>query len=69
MGELLQAFLIGNGAILTNVCILPLYPGLMAFLAGNADNPRAQSATRWLGLLVLAGVEPDDRRRLVAFYA
>jgi len=56
MGELLQAFLIGNGAILTNVCILPLYPGLMAFLAGNADNPRAQSATRWLGLLVLAGV-------------
>jgi cytochrome c-type biogenesis protein len=56
MGELLQAFLIGNGAILTNVCILPLYPGLMAFLAGNADNKRAQSATRWLGLLVLAGV-------------
>lgn len=56
MGELLQAFLIGNGAILTNVCILPLYPGLMAFMAGNADNKRAQSATRWLGLLVLAGV-------------
>jgi len=56
MGELLQAFLIGNGAILTNVCILPVYPGLMAFMAGNADNKRAQSATRWLGLLVLAGV-------------
>jgi cytochrome c-type biogenesis protein len=56
MNELLQAFLLGNGAILTNVCILPLYPGLMAFLAGNAANERTQHATRWLGLLVLAGV-------------
>ena len=56
MHELLQAFLLGNGAILTNVCILPLYPGLIAFLAGNAANERAQGATKWLGLLVLAGV-------------
>lgn len=56
MSELLQAFVLGNGAILTNVCILPLYPGLIAFLAGNAQNERAHSATRWLGLLVLAGI-------------
>ncbi|MBK8050592.1 MAG: hypothetical protein IPK16_27895 [Anaerolineales bacterium] len=56
MHELLQAFLLGNGAILTNVCILPLYPGLIAFLAGNAADERAQRATKWLGLLVLAGV-------------
>ena len=56
MHELLQAFLLGNAAILTNVCILPLYPGLIAFLAGNAGNARAQRATRWLGFLVLAGV-------------
>ncbi len=56
MAELLQAFILGNGAILTNVCVLPLYPGLVAFLAGNAQNERAQRATRWLGLLVLAGV-------------
>ncbi len=56
MGELIQAFLIGNGAILTNVCILPLYPGLLAFLAGNANNARTRAATGWLGLLVLAGV-------------
>ena len=56
MHELLQAFLLGNAAILTNICILPLYPGLIAFLAGNAGNERAQRATRWLGLLVLAGV-------------
>ena len=56
MNELLQAFLLGNGAILTNVCVLPLYPGLIAFLAGNAANAQAQRATKWLGLLVLAGV-------------
>ena len=56
MSELIEAFVLGNSAILTNVCILPLYPGLMAFLAGNANNERAQKATRWLGLLVLAGV-------------
>ncbi|MCB9431461.1 MAG: sulfite exporter TauE/SafE family protein [Ardenticatenaceae bacterium] len=56
MSELLQAFLLGNSAILTNVCVLPLYPGLIAFLAGNAQNERAQRATKWLGLLVLLGV-------------
>lgn len=56
MSELLQAFILGNGAILTNVCILPLYPGLIAYLAGNADNERVRHATKWLGLLVLLGV-------------
>jgi cytochrome c-type biogenesis protein len=50
------AFLLGNGSILTNACLLPLYPGLIAFLAGNAQNERAQRASGWLGLLVLAGV-------------
>ncbi len=56
MNELLQAFLLGNTAILTNVCILPLYPGLIAFLAGNANNERSQAAAPYLGGLVLAGV-------------
>ena len=56
MTELFNGFILGNGAILTNVCLLPLYPGLIAFLAGNANNERAQQATRWLGFLVLAGV-------------
>jgi cytochrome c-type biogenesis protein len=56
MSELFQAFLLGNSAILTNVCILPLYPGLMAFLAGNSADGRPAAATRWLGLFVLAGV-------------
>ena len=56
VNELLQAFLLGNAAILTNVCILPLYPGLMAFLSGNAQGERGRAAMGWLGLLVLAGV-------------
>lgn len=56
MEQWLQAFILGNTAILTNVCILPLYPGLVAFMAGNAANERAQRATKWLGLLVLLGV-------------
>ncbi|MEZ4664753.1 MAG: cytochrome c biogenesis protein CcdA [Caldilineaceae bacterium] len=56
MEQYLQAFLLGNGAILTNVCILPLYPGMLAFLAGSAQNGAHKSAIKWLGLLVLAGV-------------
>ena len=56
MANLVEAFILGNGAILTNVCILPLYPGLIAFLAGNAQNEGAARSSRWFGLLVLAGV-------------
>jgi cytochrome c-type biogenesis protein len=54
--ELLRAFSLGNAAILTNACLLPLYPGLIAFLAGNANDEHPQVGARWLGLLVLAGV-------------
>lgn len=56
MSEYHTAFLLGNQAILTNVCLLPLYPGLIAFLAGNSSNERIKGGSRWLGLLVLAGV-------------
>jgi len=56
VNELFGGFLLGNASILTNVCLLPLYPGLIAFLAGNASNDRAKAATGWLGLVVLAGV-------------
>lgn len=56
MEQWVQAFVLGNAAILTNVCVLPLYPGLVAFLAGNAQNGRVQRGLPWLGLLVLAGV-------------
>jgi cytochrome c-type biogenesis protein len=56
LNELVTAFTLGMGAILTNACMLPLYPGLIAFMASNADNDRARRASVWLGALVLAGV-------------
>lgn len=56
MSEYLQAFVLGNAAILTNVCILPLYPGLLAYMAATAGSERAQQAMKWMGLLVLLGV-------------
>ncbi|MCU0479961.1 MAG: hypothetical protein MUE54_01965 [Anaerolineae bacterium] len=58
MSQYLEAFVLGNQAILTNVCLLPLYPGLIAFLAGNSTTADGEPAKggRWLGLLVLAGI-------------
>jgi cytochrome c-type biogenesis protein len=56
MNELVNGFLLGNAAILTNACLLPLYPGLIAFLAGNASAGRSSRASAWLGVMVLAGV-------------
>jgi cytochrome c-type biogenesis protein len=50
------AFLLGNAAILGNVCMLPLYPGLIAFLAGSAGNARVRWGGVLLGAAVLAGV-------------
>jgi cytochrome c-type biogenesis protein len=56
VGSLLEAFVLGNGAILTNVCVLPLYPGMVAYLAADAGHARRGAGAAWLGLLVLAGV-------------
>lgn len=56
MDTLVTQFLAGNAAIFTNICMLPLYPGLIAFLAGNANNERAKHAPVLLGALVLAGI-------------
>lgn len=50
------AFLLGNAAILGNVCMLPLYPGLLAFLAGSMQNGRLRGRGVVLGACVLAGV-------------
>jgi cytochrome c-type biogenesis protein len=52
----LGAFLLGNAAILGNVCVLPLYPGLIAFLAGNMQHGRLRRGGVLLGAAVLAGV-------------
>src|SRR3712207_1224176 len=56
MSQYIEAFLLGNGAILGNVCMLPLYPGMIAFLSGNIKNERSNRAGVWLGFLVLAGI-------------
>jgi cytochrome c-type biogenesis protein len=56
MNEWVSAFTLGSAAILTNACLLPLYPGLIAFLAGSAQHDRASRVSAWLGLFVLAGV-------------
>lgn len=56
MGELITAFGLGNSAVLTNICLLPLYPGLIAFLASNAEIPDKYVRTWWLGIIVLSGV-------------
>lgn len=53
MNEYITAFTLGNAAILANVCLLPLYPGMIAFLAGE-DAPRRGGY--WLGVPVLGGV-------------
>lgn len=56
MSVYLGAFLLGNAAILGNVCVLPLYPGLIAFLAGNIEQGRLRGRGVLLGACVLAGV-------------
>lgn len=56
MDTLLEGFTVGSASILNTACLLPLYPGLIAFLAGNANNARSRAAMGWLGLLVLAGI-------------
>jgi cytochrome c-type biogenesis protein len=53
--ELAEAFVLGNGAILTNACLLPLYPALMAFLAGTTASGERRAAPA-LGAVVLAGI-------------
>ena len=56
MAQYLEAFALGNAAILGNVCMLPLYPGLFVLLADRVESGADRSAIRWMGLLVLAGV-------------
>jgi cytochrome c-type biogenesis protein len=55
MSELLQAFALGNTAILTNVCMLPLYPGLIAYMAGTSGKDGGKPSP-WLGFMVLLGI-------------
>ena len=56
MSQFVQAFVLGSAAILTNVCMLPLYPGTIAFLSSSAQGPKARRISIWLGFAVLAGI-------------
>jgi cytochrome c-type biogenesis protein len=51
MSDLLTAFSLGNQAILLNTCMLPLYPGLIAFLAGSVQSERSRRAMVLVGLM------------------
>jgi cytochrome c-type biogenesis protein len=54
--QYLEAFSLGNAAILGNVCMLPLYPGLFVMLANRAGEGSSARSMKWMGVLVLAGI-------------
>lgn len=53
--EVIEFFGLGLAAT-TSPCVLPLYPGFLAYLAAGADQLRGRRGTGLLGLFVLAGV-------------
>jgi cytochrome c-type biogenesis protein len=55
MGELLAAFQLGI-LNMSNPCVLPLYPGFLAYLASNSSALEKRHLVRWLGVLTLLGV-------------
>ena len=56
MADYAEAFSLGNAAILSNVCLLPLYPGLVVMLSARLANPRSRLSTMTPGVAVLAGI-------------
>jgi cytochrome c-type biogenesis protein len=55
MGELVAVFAAGLASA-ASPCLLPLYPGFLAYLSANAGALAGRRATGLLGLLVLAGL-------------
>ncbi len=55
MGELAAVFLAGLASA-ASPCLLPLYPGFLAYLSANAGTLSGRRAAGLLGLLVLAGL-------------
>lgn len=53
--ELIEFFGLGLAAT-TSPCVLPLYPGFLAYLGASGDQLRGRRGTGLLGLCVLAGV-------------
>lgn len=56
MSEYVEAFFLGNAAILGNVCMLPLYPGLFVLLVERMEAGASKASVRAMGVFVLAGV-------------
>lgn len=54
--ELLTTFLLGVSAPLVSPCLLPLYPGFLAYLNGRMKTGDTKSNMKMLGILVLLGV-------------
>jgi cytochrome c-type biogenesis protein len=54
LAHLAPAFTIGLLATM-NPCVLPLYPGFLAYLANNAANPDRMVNIRYLGVAALGG--------------
>ncbi len=56
METLVATFLLGLGSA-ASPCLLPLYPGFIAYLAGTrSDAQQIRPAAIFLGLAVLAGL-------------
>ena len=55
MNEMITAFGVGLLAM-TSPCVLPLYPGFLAYLSGGQEALGKSRARFLLGFLVLAGV-------------
>jgi cytochrome c-type biogenesis protein len=55
MGELVAVFAAGLASA-ASPCLLPLYPGFLAYLSANAGSLSGRRATGLLGVLVLAGL-------------
>jgi cytochrome c-type biogenesis protein len=56
VSDYVEAFTLGNAAILSNVCLLPLYPAMIVMLSARLSDPRSRASTMGLGVLVLAGI-------------
>lgn len=54
--EFFSSFLLGLLTPLTAVCVLPLYPGFLAYLSSKLSNDKSKSFIPVLGLLVVLGV-------------
>lgn len=52
---LVATFALGVGSA-ASPCLLPLYPGFLAYVAGNGETPASATASMLTGLAVVAGV-------------